>query len=49
MARGNHRRALLIVSLATGLSLFGDTAMYTVLASSLIDGRDGGFSYQLFS
>jgi MFS family permease len=33
MARGNHRRALLIVSLATGLSLFGDTAMYTVLPS----------------
>ncbi len=33
MAKGNHQRALLIVSLATGLSLFGDTAMYTVLPS----------------
>jgi MFS family permease len=28
-----RRRALLVVSLATGLSLFGDTAMYTVLPS----------------
>ncbi len=33
MAKTNHQRALLVVSLATGLSLFGDTAMYTILPS----------------
>jgi hypothetical protein len=33
MAKSNHQRALLVVSLATGMSLFGDTAMYIVLPS----------------
>jgi MFS family permease len=33
MAKSDHQRALLTVSLATGLSLLGDSAMYTVLPS----------------